>query len=433
MFCLSIMPMKCLIIADDLTGGADAGAQFAKIGFNTILISYRNRKLLTDLTHSQNDVVVINTNSREISSTRASKIISRIFSYFKDGLCPVVYKKIDSTLRGNIGFEIDAILNATNLKIGFLAPSFPEQERIIAGGILLVRGTPLSLTEVSLDKSPVKESYVHKVIRKQSGRKVGRIDLVSVAAGPNKILKVIESKRKINSEIIIFDAVLRKDLKNIAEAAYLMNKLPLFIGSAGLAQEIARKILKPLESNQVVSYEPLKEYKHVFLICGSLSHIAHKQIEYIKNNQKVKIYELTTSLLEKHGEDLQEELETISLNIANSLKIGHVILKTTTTRIVGANKISKIRSLLGKICYYSLKNAQVNQKKFALAITGGATVNSIFNFLRVGSFKIQGELLEGVVFGKLLRGYADNLTVITKAGSFGEVDIWEKVFNMLRD
>lgn len=423
--------MKCLIIADDLTGGADAGAQFAKMGFNTILISYKDKKLLSNLKDLQNDVIVINTNSREISSIRASNIISRIFSYLEDTYCPVVYKKIDSTLRGNIGFEIDAILNATNLNIGFLAPSFPEQERIIAGGLLLVRGTPLSLTEVFSDKSPVKESYVHKIIRNQSSRKIGRIDLVAVAAGANEIAKTIKLKRKSNSEIIIFDAVSRKDLRNIAEAGYLMNKLPLFIGSAGLAQEIAKRILKTPKKNKTSSSKLSEEYKHMFLICGSLSHIAHKQIEYIKKNQKVKVYELTTSLLEKNGEDLQEELRKISLNIADSLKRGHVVLKTTKNRILEKGTINRISPLLGKICYSSLKSIQAEWKNTAVAITGGATVNSVFNFLRVESFEIQGELYEGIVFGKMVRGYADDLTVITKAGSFGEVDIWEKVFYSL--
>jgi len=85
------MEQKCLIIADDLTGGADTGAQFAERGFGTLLISlYRNPNV--DLSkYIHRDVLAINTDSRQLSSDRAPSVISNVLERYEKGLFPVIF------------------------------------------------------------------------------------------------------------------------------------------------------------------------------------------------------------------------------------------------------------------------------------------------------------------------------------------------------
>ncbi|PIV06096.1 MAG: hypothetical protein COS57_05180, partial [Syntrophobacterales bacterium CG03_land_8_20_14_0_80_58_14] len=137
---------RCLLIADDLTGGADAGVQFAKRGMKTILIPFRGEGSVPLCARPAQDVLVINTITRGLSPAAAFDILSGLLKRFDPKQFPILYKKIDSTLRGNIGSEIDAILQETTLPLCFLAPSYPEQGRVLVGGIMMVGEKPLALT-----------------------------------------------------------------------------------------------------------------------------------------------------------------------------------------------------------------------------------------------------------------------------------------------
>lgn len=117
---------RCLLVADDLTGAADAGAQFAKIGLNTLLISMKEDRRVNLAEYADRDVLVVNTDSRGSSPERAFRLVSDLLKAYDRELYPVIYKKIDSTLRGNIGREIDAILLETSSQLCFFAPSYPE-------------------------------------------------------------------------------------------------------------------------------------------------------------------------------------------------------------------------------------------------------------------------------------------------------------------
>ena len=62
---------RCLLIADDLTGGADAGVQFAKRGLKTLLIPFQGRAIPSRSATGQ-DVLVINTITRAFPRRRPS-------------------------------------------------------------------------------------------------------------------------------------------------------------------------------------------------------------------------------------------------------------------------------------------------------------------------------------------------------------------------
>src|SRR4030066_1868354 len=125
------MSQRCLLIADDLTGGADAGAQFAIRGFRTLLLSIKTDIQIDLSKYDQQDVLVVNTDSRGLKPDKAYALISNVLKNYREALFPIIYKKIDSTLRGNIGYEIDAVLEKTNGALCFVAPSYPEQNRTL--------------------------------------------------------------------------------------------------------------------------------------------------------------------------------------------------------------------------------------------------------------------------------------------------------------
>ena len=106
---------RCLVIADDLTGAADTGVQFVIRGLDTCLISPDGARPIDFSRYRKRDVLVVNTHSRGLNARQASERIALLLKDYRRDPFPLVYKKIDSTLRGNMGSEIDALMEKTGL------------------------------------------------------------------------------------------------------------------------------------------------------------------------------------------------------------------------------------------------------------------------------------------------------------------------------
>lgn len=102
---------KLVIIADDLTGANDAGVQFAKYGMKV-------QVMLGDAVGSSEaaavEVLVRDTDSRAVSPELAFSRVQAASRLVRQAAgtdaMPLIFKKVDSTLRGNLGPEIDAAI-----------------------------------------------------------------------------------------------------------------------------------------------------------------------------------------------------------------------------------------------------------------------------------------------------------------------------------
>lgn len=122
------MSLECLLIADDLTGACDAAAPFARRGWRTVVPVADGEDA---------DVLAVSTDSRDMPVDLAERM---------GGLAPlasrarVVFKKIDSTLRGDPGGEIAAAMTAFGFERAVVCPAFPAMGRIVRGGQLSIVG-----------------------------------------------------------------------------------------------------------------------------------------------------------------------------------------------------------------------------------------------------------------------------------------------------
>ena len=101
--------LKLAVIADDLTGANDAGVQFAKQGLKVQV--FLNDLLEKDLGLFP-EVMVLDTDSRAASPAEAFARVRATGGLVRNvaAVQPLIFKKFDSTLRGNIGTEIDAAM-----------------------------------------------------------------------------------------------------------------------------------------------------------------------------------------------------------------------------------------------------------------------------------------------------------------------------------
>ena len=179
------------VIADDLTGSLDTGLQFHKKGLTTsVPLSWKNPSV-------KGRALSLNTNSRNISGDEAYLRVYRACRKIK---AKGLYKKIDSTMRGNVGKEILAILDARKIPKAVVIPTVPVMGRTVEKGILRVHGIPLLRTPYAKDPfHPIFTSYLPDLLAEETGESVGYIGLNSVRKGPSFLARKIDKPARAAS------------------------------------------------------------------------------------------------------------------------------------------------------------------------------------------------------------------------------------------
>src|SRR5690348_16478919 len=121
------------IVADDLTGAADAAVQFVRAGWDTEL------RLAGD--PGTASVVAVTTDSRAIDATSAAAAVDEVVRRFRAAGIARLYKKIDSTLRGHLRAELVAACRAwLDDSVAVVCPAFPAMARTVVRNELHVNG-----------------------------------------------------------------------------------------------------------------------------------------------------------------------------------------------------------------------------------------------------------------------------------------------------
>jgi D-threonate/D-erythronate kinase len=181
--------LKILIIADDLTGAADCAAA---CGPNALVVLDDSRGV------PGAEVVAFDANTRSMTAEHAAAETARIVRSYP---ASIVYKKIDSTLRGHIGAEIAAALDAyRNLghpdAIAVVAPAFPAMGRNTKGGRQYVRGVPLENGDLTgLPNSVISDAETDEHLRMIAAKWIGRDVLWVGSAGLMLALTAHQPKR----------------------------------------------------------------------------------------------------------------------------------------------------------------------------------------------------------------------------------------------
>jgi uncharacterized protein YgbK (DUF1537 family) len=216
-----------------------------------------------------------------------------------------------------------------------------------------------------------------------------------------------------------------------------MDEKPLFIGSAGLAEEVAKK-LSPSKGKDTphVPRRSAKSFEHIFIVSGSASRVTHEQLERVEQRKGITSLQLSKSLLLSDEETRGKEENNLSSSIGNSLGRGHAIFRTCPERLLAKDPREtpvhlEIPKHLGHIALAALEKCNVDIRDLAVIVTGGDTAMSFFDLLGADGVEIEGEILKGIVMGHLTGGKWNNLTVVTKAGAFGREDALEKIMDNL--
>lgn len=392
--------MLAAIIADDLTGAADSAVQLVRAGYRTAVV-FRG----CPVPHANDlDAVALDTDSRALPAGLAANRVAEAARAVRDA--PIVYKKMDSALRGPVAAEISAALEATGRGCAVVAPAFPAAGRTTAGGVQLVRGTPVHETEFADDpKTPVSEGHVPSLLSEA----VGEIGTLSVGdlADPERVRRALGEHR-----CLVADAERDEDLEALVRAVPEPAAV-LWAGSAGLAAALGAVYPGPHAGE---SPAPRPPARGVLVVVGSLSGVAREQLGRLAAGHGQAAFSVTT------GDPGAAEA---AVGEARAALAGDGCAALCSEEERGASE-GVVGALAGAV--ETLSEEGLFE---AIVLTGGETAVGVARRLGATGIRLEGEIEAGVPVGVLVgpRPYR----VVTKAGGFGEPGTLVRVVRSLAD
>jgi uncharacterized protein YgbK (DUF1537 family) len=415
---------KIVIIADDLTGGADTGVQFRPFFDETVLVPYyRLPDALSQTGETVSRAISIFTNSRSLEADVARKRLLSVAGRFSQSKPELLYKKIDSCLRGNLGAEIEAIMDGLEFKLSFIAPAFPEMGRTTVNDIHLVHGVPVNQTEISKDPvAPVTGSRLSRLVAQQSRYPVGHVALDLLQESEVRLQKEITRLVRQGARHIVFDSTCRDHLDIISRLLTSSDRRTLPVGSAGLAASLGCMLPPGLRSRKDESGAPTGG-THL-IVSGTTSRVTKKQIKALLQVYPYKEIILTADQLtdgDQHDILLEKASETAEILPAENVII-RVGSEANGQAAAGKPpRLHRAESVVEGIGLFVAAALKRCRPGFLFA-TGGDTADAILSALGGSGIRILGEIARGMVQGRLIGGPLNGLTMITKAGAFGKAD-----------
>ncbi len=144
------------IVADDLTGATTVGVLLARSGLKTAAFFDTESFARNEVDYP---AMVVSSDSRPLPKAEAQQRVSAAVQHKSRG-AHYFTKRIDTTLRGGIGYEIDAMLALLPQEtVAVVVPAMPQSRRILVGGYSVIDSVALSCTDVARDvRTPVTES-----------------------------------------------------------------------------------------------------------------------------------------------------------------------------------------------------------------------------------------------------------------------------------
>ncbi|NLT73688.1 MAG: four-carbon acid sugar kinase family protein [Chloroflexi bacterium] len=395
------------VLADDLTGAMDAGLQFALSGLETLVQVGEG--------HRDTRVLVMTSESRELTPSEAVARVRQALPQL-DGRR--IYKKIDSTLRGPVGYELRALLYALALRGIVVSPAFPEGGRTTLHGDILVQGQPLAQSAIRSDpRWPMTESHLPTLLMQQSGMEAGHIPLDAVTRGPGPLRAAITACR---SRLVVVDACTEGDLRTIAFVVHGLGAGWLPCGSAGLAKAWASLYSAKEPGGPVWTGQARKP---LLLISGSRNPTSMVQVRELERSGIPAV-----QLSSQRSYTPSEEIDRLAQEVTLLLRSGSdVILESSSTEYLAGGG-HRVAAILAEAACLAIQQDLVG----GLFITGGEVALAVCHAVGADAVRILEAIEPGVPGGLLIGGLAEGLPVVTKAGGFGSPSVMLDARHWLR-
>jgi uncharacterized protein YgbK (DUF1537 family) len=412
----------CLLIADDLTGAADACAKFVTAGCSgTVLLTLEAGANSDADADVDVDVLAVNADTRRLDVHAASRRIRDAARLVvASGMRPaIVFKKIDSVLRGHVGAELTEALAALDCTHAIFAPSFPAMGRTVRDGKLVV-ASPIA--PASAQQQQQQQHDIAALLAEQGVRDAASVRLETMAMA-------MTTTTDARARVLICDAMTQPDLDAIVRVAMettsAMGGRPLWVGSAGLAQALATHLASqrtricqqpPLPLQSPTPAESPSESPSspaltpsVLLFIGSPHAVTRDQLTHVLQARDV-----------IHAHD--------AAAVRNALAHGrHVLLTSATAAHADQRRGQRTRTVdtdaaAAAMDAVATADAASRRRLAGFVMSGGDTAGDICRVLGADRLRLGGEVADGIPWGLLHGGPASGLPLVLKSGGFGQPD-----------
>ncbi len=375
---------KLAIVADDLTGAADSAARCAQAGLTAVILLEFTPQDATV------DVVAISTDSRYLPPDEAHERVAAQVAALEAWREASWYKKIDSTLRGNLGAEIDALLAARPAAIAVICPAFPAQGRGLEGGYLVYPGAPAH--------------HLPTLLSAQSQLAVAEVGLATVRTGEDALRRALHSAATQGKRLIAVDAMTDADLATIVAATDEPDYL--LCGSAGLVAPLAARLA---QAPAIVAAPAQVPSGPILTLVGSGSPVARAQVAQVAAAGAMRVRTLDGGwyAMDLTGAQCHPVGDWL-LNLAPPAP--DMSLEGAVARAQAAR--------LADVAFAAVERLQPS----AIIVVGGDTANFVLRRLGIRQLTVSEELLPGIALSFGTDRFGQQRAVVLKPGNFGDAE-----------
>lgn len=385
--------MTPYLLADDLSGALEAGAAFLSHGVRvTLAFGASDQAASVGLR-------VLSSETRNTGPTEAAATVARVLADQRAAGSRLLFKKIDSTLRGPVGAELGALIDTLAPPLVVVCPANPVVGRTVRDGRLLVHRVPVAETEFRNDPGwPVKESSVEAVL---AAAGVGGIVPLSLAR-----LRSLDALGTAYSRgTLVCDAESQDDLTRLVRLVRESEPSAVFVGSGGLAHAVASGSGSP----ETVKWTAPRD---LLIVSGSLSWKSRRQLEVLRDSYGVPLHEIGP---------LRDENQATVTKIACSLRERGVASLTVRQDFQSPDAAAPVNRLTEVVKLLVATGCEPE----VLAATGGETARSLCAALGIDGLELVGEVEPGVVVTRIMGHPMQRLRgMVIKPGAFGSSEVW---------
>ena len=436
------------MLADDLAGAHDVAVPFAKRGFAVAVPSGPDRLDRFDAA----DLVVLNTDTRSSSEAEAADRVGAACEAIRARSGALIYKKIDSTLRGHAGFEIDLVSDRMDFGLVVCAPAFPEMGRTTVGGYQLLGGLPISGADMAGPDIPPQHAFIPDLLTNGSGRARAHIDLKTVRGGAAAIRGALDDIKAAPGTTVVVDMADPMRWDGLLDAVFEDREASaaasvLLCGSGGMARALAERLpltWKPQDPSsrtqrpssskpRVAAPVPPFQDGPVLVFACSLHDTTARQVEQLGGMDSTAICPFDPLSIVDERKRVGE-VDRLTTSVAEVLANGHnaVVTHLRPDRTDRTDRGAWIDHLSEKAAGHDpalvvIDNlGQVARRLFAkanpggLVLTGGETAGSVFQELHADGAWMREEIDTGIGRAAVAGGPYDGMGLVIKPGSFGD-------------
>jgi len=231
--------LEISVLADDLTSAADGATPFVAAGFHASIGRGQPPSNFAS-------VIAVDSGSRSASQRHAAATVTRLTRQLAPS--SLLYKTVDSTLRGHVTAELEACFKASGRKTLVFAPAFPAAGRTTVRGIQYVDGVPVSESVYGRDPvHPARHSTLAALIP----------DCI-----PHAILLDASTQGELDAQVA-----------TVADAESV-----LWVGSPGMAMALAKRFV-PRETTPSPPHVVLGD---TLVVIGSANPRSQRQADHLQ-------------------------------------------------------------------------------------------------------------------------------------------------------